>query len=1248
MADIPEVIKTLTDAEKENSICYVAPSKSITKQLTNVSFLSNDEDEEFGIELNLEEVPYVISPGATPKNNVISTGATPKKVMGESQNFNFSSPSKQVVELAVCESTNLPEKTSIISPNNDKKEKCENQNLITTMPAKNEDEDIAENEANLTEQEPIVSPKKAANVNKSFDFPSPPKAENEPMIADEPAAMKETGAVDQPAFVEEQISEAVDVLADESVVADKENNNAEKVTFEADLPEKIAEGHPENEPAIIAETLDVSISPAGEAVNGHIMVDEQIVPEKKVVDYDTNPSALYKAMQVKNWKVVMDRIDEYPDDVSTWIRRKEKDGSTRWCLLPIHAALIFKAPVHVVAKLLSIYPESGLCNDDQGMCPLHLAFRHGSNDAVLYEILSSCPDAIDAKDDKGRTPLALHSTYVARANAQETPSANGDHVQKMRASAFEKYVTVASDRARKSVKSKLEAHYLNKLKAIHDDHTSQLENLRKLASDEFTASRERIKELEKKKKSIESLLNEKKKEVEDLLKGNETKTLSIAKLENLLSEISTAKEKESTELSNKISNLEAEIQDLRQNHEQEVIVFKEKAVLSEENSAVLISKLTAAEEEIKQMKKSNSELQTKSLELAAAVEDRVTANERLSKKYEMICESEKVLTTKLFETESSLTSTSKALKESEALLAKMNYTIRDLRVDISNKANNVRTLSEEVEKLVLEVEEKKQKSEELEEINRDLVNSSEELKMKYHIQCCENQDLASQVSELTAELQQTSEKLNLSEGACMDKEKLIDKCEALLKEKVDEVIALKAALDEKSFDYNQMKSGLEEKLEKTSRDLGCQAILASDCELKLHDLQQSYNTLQHDFEEKCKLAEELGAELDEIRTQSIEELELKEAELNRLMKSLSDYHEKFQEIARTTESIVGELNSKSDQEVELRHQLEQSKQEFEEMIALKDNEFCNMKEKYEALEIESNELKNQVELLEEDQLNSKELILNLSENLTMCNNEITYLEAGLKDKTEEMEMAAALGKEKEKLLENTIVELEIESLRSLQKTQGLELEIESLEKMVKEVKGEGEAKQLQMKQQLEDADMNLASVKNEFVQVLNSSKMEIEQLKSKLAEKTTEISRHREKNQLLDEVTLQMRKRVMDLEQEKAKVDSEIKEKIASDRAEIERMEKQLAELEICKSKEVEEVKIKAANAQAQMDREMKHLRTVNEKKSEMNATLQRQLREMSSHMQQLTENLLRLSAQHEKFVEVASSHGISLESLKE
>jgi hypothetical protein len=38
---------------------------------------------------------------------------------------------------------------------------------------------------------------------------------------------------------------------------------------------------------------------------------------KVLVDNDTNPLTLYKAMQVKNWKVVKDRMDLYPDEVST-------------------------------------------------------------------------------------------------------------------------------------------------------------------------------------------------------------------------------------------------------------------------------------------------------------------------------------------------------------------------------------------------------------------------------------------------------------------------------------------------------------------------------------------------------------------------------------------------------------------------------------------------------------------------------------------------------------------------------------------------------------------------------------------------------------------------------------------------------------------------------------------------------------------------------------------------------------------
>jgi hypothetical protein len=129
----------------------------------------------------------------------------------------------------------------------------------------------------------------------------------------------------------------------------------------------------------------------------------------------------------------MDLVDQNPNEVLTWIVCKDKEGMTIGGAYYRSMQLsIFKAPMHVIVMLISVHPESGLCKNDQGMVPLKLAFCHGASDSILYKILSSCPDAIDVKDDKGRTPLALYSTYVARANAQGTPTNGADNnTQKM-------------------------------------------------------------------------------------------------------------------------------------------------------------------------------------------------------------------------------------------------------------------------------------------------------------------------------------------------------------------------------------------------------------------------------------------------------------------------------------------------------------------------------------------------------------------------------------------------------------------------------------------------------------------------------------------------------------------------------------------------------------------------------------------------------------------------------------------------
>jgi chromosome segregation ATPase len=1006
-------------------------------------------------------------------------------------------------------------------------------------------------------------------------------------------------------------------------------------------PEAVAHPLPQNEDKNISFNSTTVVFQEEE-------VEEVAVSERQIVDYDKNPSALYKALQQKDWKLAMDLVDQNPDEVFTWIIRKDKEGMTRWCLLPIHAALIFKAPMHVIVKLISKYPESGLCKDDQGMVPLHLAFRHGASDSILYEILSSCPDAIDVKDDKGRTPLALHSTYVARANAQGSPTNGADNnTQKMRPSAFERYVTVAADRARKSTKSKLEAYYVSKLKTLHDEHTEQLENLRKLASDEFSASRERIKELEKKKRILESNLNDKKKEAENLSKQNHANKLAISNVETLLQEVTTSKHEEKVAFLQKISQLESEITEIKKIHGDEVKSLEEKAVASEINIAELISKCHAAEDEVSVLKKTTAELEAKGEELKSFLEERLAKYEDLSKKYESLCESEKSLRVTLMEHEQSLDITTKALRDSDALLSQMNTTILELRSDIVTKTTKVQTLKEEIEKLSVENNELKEKADVMEHKNRELSNTNEELKMKYHLQCCENLGLKEQVSELSTDIALNTENLKQSEEALNELKLSMENIKVQFKTKTEEEESLKALLIEKEFEFDQYKSSAEEEIQRLSQDLGNQVMRTSERELQFNDLEQTFSKLQRKFEAKCKEAAALDAELEETRAQNLEELEQKEVELNRMMASLSDYNIKFQEIAKSSEVLVGEFKAKCEEEAELRFQLEQVQSEFEEMVALKEKEFESLKEKYEALEIEALDLKGVVLKLEEEQAASMTLMAELSQNLSISQDEITKLERALRESEETMKFAVGVTQAKEQEYEEKIAGLERQGTAISDRNKVLEKCIVELEEQVKVLREEGEAKDIVSKQKIVDAERNLKDITDKIEEVTASSADKIDELKAKISEKTKENLRHIEKNNLLEEVTSQMRKRAMELEEEKLRNESQLNEKLAILEEEHQWLQHRLVELESSKEKEIEEISHKAAEKQSKLDRELKHLQLVNEKKTEMNTTLQRQLRDMSSHMQQLTDNLLRLSAQHEKFVEKATDSGISFDGLK-
>lgn len=156
-----------------------------------------------------------------------------------------------------------------------------------------------------------------------------------------------------------------------------------------------------------------------------------------VCDYDKGPTALYELLESSKWEKARARCKSHPGEVRTWIVRKDRSLKVRWKLLPLHAAIIFQSPYHIIAVLLEQYPEASLRKDDQGMLPLHLAFRHKPDDEELLELLlEHNPKAINVRDKRERVPLdhgrdGKYSAKLVRifADAAAAGSAQGGRYQ---------------------------------------------------------------------------------------------------------------------------------------------------------------------------------------------------------------------------------------------------------------------------------------------------------------------------------------------------------------------------------------------------------------------------------------------------------------------------------------------------------------------------------------------------------------------------------------------------------------------------------------------------------------------------------------------------------------------------------------------------------------------------------------------------------------------------------------------------
>ena len=88
-----------------------------------------------------------------------------------------------------------------------------------------------------------------------------------------------------------------------------------------------------------------------------IKQDDYTPRNTRECDFDKDPSELYLELQKKNWECAIARSETDYVEARTWVVRKEFDRKLRWRLLPVHAAIIFKAPEHVMEALLGAYPR---------------------------------------------------------------------------------------------------------------------------------------------------------------------------------------------------------------------------------------------------------------------------------------------------------------------------------------------------------------------------------------------------------------------------------------------------------------------------------------------------------------------------------------------------------------------------------------------------------------------------------------------------------------------------------------------------------------------------------------------------------------------------------------------------------------------------------------------------------------------------------------------------------------------------
>ena len=224
------------------------------------------------------------------------------------------------------------------------------------------------------------------------------------------------------------------------------------------------------------------------------------------VDYDTDPTDLFQALEAREFGYSFDMYKQVPlqfnKECKTWVvaRGKQKD-QLRFRALPLHAALVFGAPVELVKKILNAYPLAARGRDVKGRLPIHLAMEHNASEELVGLIIDAFPKGMLIVDKKNMTPLDYINNNTTRvymkkylpqiiAAKVEVESAKWEAAQ-AGALAAQRLAMVSDTEFMKpiveAVTQDVENVYASKLSLVEDSYKKEMELMKKQFDSETQA-----------------------------------------------------------------------------------------------------------------------------------------------------------------------------------------------------------------------------------------------------------------------------------------------------------------------------------------------------------------------------------------------------------------------------------------------------------------------------------------------------------------------------------------------------------------------------------------------------------------------------------------------------------------------------------------------------------------------------------------------------------------------------------------